>query len=433
MSAAVELSQVQRLILFGPRLPKVRHFFLTVVNATQARSFMRRLEHDVAFADSAAQDASIAVALTYNGLQALRVAEDYLDAFRRLAPEFIQGAATRAAEFLGDTGRNEAPGWEPAYRSPDTHMLLTIHAQTEAALSECVASLRADSGAAGFRGWDAPQHGARLDHTGGNILREHFGFRDGISQPVIRGLHDKAAINPESVHAEAGEFLLGYVDEDGANRWSSSDVATDVQAFVRNGSFIALRKMQQHVDTFGGLSQLEQAKMCGRWHDGAVVQPGERTPPVSIPAQPNQFDFRDDPAGHGCPFSAHIRRINPRGDRVIPPRKRLLMRRGIPYGSKGEADVGLLGVFICASLARQFEFLLAEWVAEPPMAPGTRTPDPVIGPRFATHPDFTYPMPTTANPAHVETVRLRDYVTTRGTLYGFYPSRKALGMIGALA
>ena len=41
--------------------------------------------------------------------------------------------------------------------------------------------------------------------------REHFGFRDGISQPVIKGSNVNSAGNNNDINP--GEFVLGYKNE----------------------------------------------------------------------------------------------------------------------------------------------------------------------------------------------------------------------------
>ncbi len=50
----------------------------------------------------------------------------------------------------------------------------------------------------------------------GFVFREHFGFRDGISQPVIRGTHRLVQVAPpERDIVEPGEFILGYRNNQG--------------------------------------------------------------------------------------------------------------------------------------------------------------------------------------------------------------------------
>jgi deferrochelatase/peroxidase EfeB len=140
-----------------------------------------------------------------------------------------------------------------------------------------------------------------------------------------------------------------------------------------------------------------------------LVRVGDTEEPKA-PAQAalNDFDYRSDPRGTGCPFGSHIRRLSPRSDPAVPPRKRLLIRRGVPYSETIELDEqtqikeeGMLGLFICASLERQFEFLLHDWVRKAPMQSAQEGPDPLLS----------------------------SFVTTRGTLYALYPSLATLRTI----
>ena len=61
------------------------------------------------------------------------------------------------------------------------------------------------------------------------------------------------------------------------------------------------------------------------------MKPGEKKAPRDETPrdQLDSFDFSDDPDGQGCPFGSHIRRMNPRAERVAPFRERPLMRRGM--------------------------------------------------------------------------------------------------------
>jgi hypothetical protein len=105
----------------------------------------------------------------------------------------------------------------------------------------------------------------------------------------------------------------------------------------------------------------------------------------------------------------------------------------MPYGPTLEqaADKprGLLGLFFCASLEDQFERLLVEWGNANPMGPDNRgnARDPLASSHQNPRACFDMPVPG-------EALRQLDgfnrYVTTRGTLYAFFPS---LGTIGRIA
>jgi len=130
--------------------------------------------------------------------------------------------------------------------------------------------------------------------------REHFGFRDGLSQPHVR--HDNPAAEvsgvmkagPDANAVNAGEFLLGYLDEFGC-RQPSPLVPADTDKtrillrgedgfadFGRNGSYLVVRQLEQKVfefwdymrsqrDTCGRDARFLAAKVVGRWPSGAPL------------------------------------------------------------------------------------------------------------------------------------------------------------------
>jgi Dyp-type peroxidase family len=424
--AEPELDEVQRLIVHGYRFGHVHHLLLHIESAAYARAFLASMATQVSTAARRPAQDAVSCAITLPGLRALEAPADCIDAFERLAPAYFEGAALRASRHLGDTGRNESPRWETQFVRDRTHVILSVYAGNNDELDQCVRHLRNTFGATGLSGWDMPLVG-RVRRQQGESQYEAFGFRDGISQPTIRGVdkHNESR-NPPRMNVAAGEFLLGHANEEGENLWADRDLPALVRKFVTNGCFVALRKMHQDVAAFERSGDaLTRAKMCGRWPNGAVVTPGAVTAPKADPDHLNDFTFEKDADGAGCPFGAHIRRMNPRTDPVTirPP---VLVRRGVPYGEEDGADQGLIGLFLCASLERRFEFLLRDWGKVPPMNPhrDTLAGDPMIG-----SPVTGYRITPGAPPAAIP--GLGSFVTTKGTIYGFYPSVSALAMIGS--
>ncbi|MET0179575.1 MAG: hypothetical protein ABW194_03710 [Novosphingobium sp.] len=238
------------------------------------------------------------------------------------------------------------------------------------------------------------------DHT--DPTKEHFGFRDGISQPVIRGTNKAAAPVPPRDLVEPGEFLLGYRNLQGfvsppigigaehdprsllpvataaeTNRYplfGNRGATPDLRDFGRNGSFLVVRQLDQDVagfdahledratalrDDYRRLPELAggaitkdwlAAKMIGRWPNGSPLV-GNATAAGNLDRDgepPNDFAYGiDDPQGLACPLGAHIRRTNPRdglepGDadeQRITNRHRLL-RRGRSYRYAPPGDDG---------------------------------------------------------------------------------------------
>ena len=218
--------------------------------------------------------------------------------------------------------------------------------------------------------------------------QEHFGFRDGISQPAIQGAPDvtaEATIPP-------GEFILGYPNLDGMT-------AVNGPAWARDGSYLVLWRLRQDVAAFRaalaaqaprvGLSPDQlAAKVVGRWASGALpsrpIQARDPGWDAAGPISPHAAELRADPRGERLPLWAHIRKAHPL-DHPDASRHRLL-RRGIPYGDPlppGAADDGqdrgLLFLAYQASIARQFEHVQRQWLdnAQFPV-PGTGA-DALVG------------------------------------------------------
>jgi deferrochelatase/peroxidase EfeB len=423
MSAVIASTEVQRIVLRGYGFNCANHLLLTVKSPAAARAFMGSLP--VNDSETEPGRSGLAVALTFSGLQALGLPAPYLSAFRKLARAFCEGAAARAAERLGDTGRNESTFWDPPFRDSGGDVLLSVYADTQEQIDERIRQLRSGpSQDGGLSGWQSCISGEHIGPK--NARTEYFGFRDDISQPTLKGLTSTPRNLPR-MQVEPGEILLGYANEDQRNRWGKPEIPEAVRDFVKNGSFVAVRKMQQHVELFREVTTaLDRAKICGRWPNGAVVEPGQAMQPAKPPDELNLFDFSDDPHGYGCPHGSHIRRLNPRTDQVVPSRKIVLMRRGMPY-RVGE-EKGLLGMFVCSSLEGQFEFLQKQWVGDPPLNPHGDRFDPLIGDAQDSRSSFHIPAPEGGRTL----TGLAPFVTVKGTLYGFYPSITALRMIGRM-
>ena len=451
----VRLAEVQRLAYSGYGSDHALHLLLRVEDAAPARAVLRGWLGRVTFADEGQRLQGLNIGFTYRGLEALQLADELLRALSARAPAFAEGAPLRATRHLGDAADSAPARWLPAFKIDRAHVLVSLHDNSQAALTAAKARLRGHPLAEqAFSGWDddiAADHFPNPPSDGSRKIRfVHFGLRDNVTRPTI----DAARSEGAQLHP-AGELLLGHANKIGFDRWSDDTLAADAQDFFRDGSFAALRKIEQFERALDDCLQAQadrlqrdsprtqaltpaylKAKMTGRWDDGALIAPGRTRPaaddgPVPLPAA--NFAFAPaDAQGLGCPFGAHIRRTNPRDDRLMPPRLRPLFRRGMPYGSpyRGQADEerGLVGLFFCASLEDQFEHLLSEWVEKNPMGPPNRgtAKDPLIGHLDEPDAGFHIPQPG-AGPLVLRFDR--PFVRTRGTLYALFPSRAGLERI----
>lgn len=111
----------------------------------------------------------------------------------------------------------------------------------------------------------------------------------------------------------------------------------------------------------------------GRFQDGTPVVI-DQTSSGKVP-QDNNFNYQDDPQGFKCPFHAHTRKVNPRGDTLVvvsipleEEKMHRIARRAINYGTlpseEPENNAGLLFMSFQASLINQFNFMQKAWAKE---------------------------------------------------------------------
>lgn len=381
-----------------------------------------------------------AIGLTWTGLCALAPS---LGLERDLAEHwaFRVGPAERARD-LGDVDRNAPSEWyfgAPSHARVDA--VVTLAADEKADLRErrdAISELGRRHGA--FTVFE--QEGAKL--SGGS---EHFGFRDGISQPEVEGFHRPS---PENQHerdgypgtwlVKPGEFVLGWPAEDG-------DPA-DVPPWLHNASFQVLRRLDQ--DVAGWRAQAERAsadpKKQELWAAGLVgrLPSGE---PLAAPGGGicNAFDYADDPDGKRTARNAHIRKVFPRNDARFPagpsgvrePQRRRLIRRGIPFGAPFDAERpggkrGLVFNAFMASIERQFEYVQRNWANKPDFPEDGDGPDWVIGGKDPVaevaggyHPSRL----ASSTGGGGEPPRLPRFVQTRGALYALALSKRTLAWL----
>ena len=209
----------------------------------------------------------------------------------------------------------------------------------------------------------------------------------------------------------------------------------------RNGSFLAYRRMDEHVGAFrdflraNGKTPEEQeliaAKLMGRWRSGAplVLAPQQDDPQLAAdPQRNNNFDYGTmDPHGYAVPLGAHIRRMNPR-DTAVNMNRRRIIRRGGTYGPplpEGAAEDGVergIAAFVgCASLIRQFEFAQNVWANDPRFHELGNERDPIIGTQ-----DGSFDMTIPKRPIRKKITGLPAFTTVTGGAYFFLPGIRAL-------
>jgi Dyp-type peroxidase family len=383
------------------------------------------------------------VALSWQGLSAIGTPEASLSSFPQ---EFQQGMAARA-DRLGDVGDSAPAQWDAPF-DKSVHVLVVVSAMTSAdrdAASTTLLSDFRDNGLTASATIDAkllPGPDGRL------VPVEHFGYRDGITQPAIEGSGEAVLPGAGIPDAngwralKAGEFVLGRPDETGA----VPDLPTPT-SLSGNGSFVVLRKLHQHVFAFRDFLRrsasneadvaLLAAKLMGRWRSGApLALAAQQDDPVLAgdPQRNNQFTYLDDLRGTNCPLGAHVRRLNPRSGLTGPNgtsvHRHRLLRQGLPYGSRLPADAsaddgaerGAIMLLVNADIARQFEFVQKVWINDGDFAGLGNEKDPMIGGNDGSG---SFTIPRTGAPRR-RLAGLPAFVSTRGGEYFFLPGIAAL-------
>ena len=471
---ALELADMQGLVAraYG-HLPFARYILGRIGDPAAARSWLAGIAADVCTADHPEDDGpSLNIAFSWDGLRRLGLAGDTLASFPR---PFQEGMVTpHRSRILGDDGASDPARWR--FGAPSTNgdgtgtavdVVLMIFALSKEALeAECAARREAYGPTQALHEIAEPIDGVLLLDG-----REHFGFADGLSQPIVTGWPNRhGSVRPPAPAASSrfaevapGEVLLGYRDNFGkpavgptvadtvtARQLPSPAWARGRRDLGRNGSFLVFRQLSQDVAGFrqyietaanaacarGEVVEPDQvaAKMIGRWKSGAALVSSPDADPGS--ADTNDFGYHDDdPDGLRCPLGAHVRRANPRDGAHDDPdvtlrstRNHRILRRGRPYGPplpEGEEDDKERGlVFMCLNtdIERQFEFVQHTWLNNPVFSGLDGEVDPAVGPQPGGGGRFTVPQ----HPVRHRMEGLPRFVTTRGGAYLFLPSVRAL-------
>jgi Dyp-type peroxidase family len=298
---------------------------------------------------------------------------------------------------------------------------------------------------------------------------EHFGYRDGISQPGIRGLtrrSNRTTSPDQGLPGQdliwPGEFVFGYPGQDANDAVKQGPSPHMAAPWLRNGSYMVFRRLEQKVPEFrkfvaghaarlGMEPDLLGARVFGRWKSGA---PLELAPLYDNPAlgrdanRNNDFDYGGDPFQRKCPYAAHIRKVYPRDDAPggeAEAQTHRILRAGITFGPEvapNEATTrhsrGLMFVCYQTSIGRQFEFIQRRYANDPDFVNGKRRPvsgapvtpgfDPIIGQAAGSGArEMDEPFPNYPGGSRRTTLELPDeFVVLTAAAYFFMPSISAL-------
>lgn len=470
----LELEDIQGLLIRGHSTHRhAAYLMLNVSTAQGARNWLAEILPLVAHGGHKSNEIRVQVAFTWEGMAMLGVSETEFPGFRS---EFIQGiTAEHRSRFLGDREDSDPEHWHwGGPNNPTVHIVLMLFASSTGQMEEALAQFRTQ-----FEGFGLTEN---IALTGGlnPKSKEHFGFRDGISQPTIPGLSRR---NDPTNSVAAGEFILGYLNAYGqAPDTPEAKPQSDPQNHLpilgngmkdlgRNGSYMIFRQLRQDVSAFWQFilqavkrenpdAGPEEAimlatKMVGRWPGGAplAVSPDEDHPDMAIH---NAFGYHEnDIDGFRCPIGSHVRRSNPRdtlqGGKPLSALKisnrHRILRRGRSYGPPLSPDCephslmtspddgmdrGLQFICFNTNISRQFEFVQHQWNDNTKFEGLYNDPDPILGIKDSRNKSETHDFTIQACPVRKKVTGLRRFVHVQGGAYFFMPGIKALRYLSQL-
>ncbi|KAI0086064.1 peroxidase [Irpex rosettiformis] len=436
-STLLSIDNIQGDILVGMKKQKERFVFFHVNNAAEFKSVLKAYTPtNITSASTLVSPASdqplafVNIAFSHTGLSTLDINDNLGDS------NFVSGQFAGASRLGDDTAT-----WEPTFKGTDIHGVFLIGTDKDEYLETYTGDLKTLFGSS----WSVSLTLDAAARPGAEAGHEHFGFLDGISNPAVVGFNNPL---PGQTSVPPGIILTGNTGD-----------RTNRPAWAKDGSFMVFRKLKQLVPEFnkwtldnaiqnraGNLTIQEgaeflSARMIGRWKSGAPIDVAPEADDPALGADPNRnnnFDYAHPGSSlasdqTNCPFSAHLRKVNPRADQGNTNTVNHAIRAGTPYGpevsddeansNSTQTDRGLAFVMYQSNIANGFRFQQVNWANTADFPAGKNvTPgiEPIIGqgsPRVASGLD---PLDST------KTYTLPNFVVSNGGEYFFVPSISAI-------
>lgn len=465
----LELKDIQGYIIRGySHMMFSRYVFLKIEDAQKAKEFIASQINSLTTAEyiddkSKLSDTSLNIAFTAIGLKAIGLHEENVKTF---STEFREGMDTpHRQRILGDTDSSAPENWRwgAIYQQP-VHISLMVFGKNKDICLQYYQTLKLQYETHGLK---------EVIYIDGQTLpfnKEHFGFRDGISQPAIKG-SGRYGLPDNTINT--GEFILGYKNEydvfpdtpllnkeqGNMNLLQSDAGGSGMKDLGKNGSYLVMRQLEENVELFwnfmnektknadGSINEKESiklaSKMVGRWPSGAPLTKFPDADP-GVMTDDNDFGYaKYDKDGTKCPFGSHLRRCNPRDNfednhaklSLKLTKKHRIIRRarlygephlGSPTNTKPEGEVGLLFNCFNADISRQFELIQFTWAASSKIKQLYNDPDPLIG--VKENPIDNQPQNFTIQscPVNKTIEGLPSFITTKGGGYFFFPAISAV-------
>jgi Dyp-type peroxidase family len=463
---------MQGLLVYGYAQLKAAYFiFFEITDLPAFKKWMTATTFHTS--EKSPERSSLNIAFTSKGMVKLADNRYAITKEAGFDHSFVEGMDTDYRNrILGDFDHNDPKNWKWGNRNDHTDGMM-MYAGDEHILEEVYAKEEVNL-----------KHILKEKFKSKSIKlaadKEHFGFTDGIGQPVLKGLERNSS---EDNFINPGEVILGHL-----NAYDKEPLSPMIGNFDlgRNGSYMVIRDMQQDVKKFwqtiisyGDDPVKTASKMIGRWPNGiplvlaateaeaiALKKKKENLSPGKQTAFLNDFQYyEEDRDGLKCPIGAHIRRGNPKDSKNENPEhpnevsnKHRILRRGKSYGNPLAASMEIKDIiaafnkpdveerglhFICfnSDIKRQFEFIQQTWMNNTKFVGLYDEVDPIIGVEgklqkktkkededvlkmLPTH--FTAP----ACPVRHKYKNLPPFVKIRAGGYFFFPSISAIQFLG---
>ena len=283
------------------------------------------------------------------GLKKLSIEVDLTDADNVIFTDGMAADASALGDKLNDQGLPK--GWDFGYDEQTTpDILLILGGDSIESLKKTVAYLCEDIG----QGHEHNGIELIFQEIGSRLPgdAEHFGFRDGISQPGIRGKYNlgdeqplitRRYVDPEDPLSEfqsrpgqalvyPGQYVFGYASQALGDPRRPGPIKQSPHHWMKNGSFLVLRKLAQDVPLFRAecarfaqelklsgsvnenfTSEKMQAMLVGRWPKGTplIVSPDQEDETIAADLERiNYFSF-------GSRAQQDTKVVTPDGKRTI--------------------------------------------------------------------------------------------------------------------
>jgi Dyp-type peroxidase family len=450
-------------------LPETFYIMLRIHDARRAKEWLGTIVDQITPASVKPDDHALHIAFTFSGIKKLVPIDRLTEPFSR---EFTEGICKpERSRILGDIEDNKPENWL-WNGTPETEVdiLLMIFAANGDGLNREYQKQKVRYATFGLQEMTREPL-STTQQTGG---KEHFGFQDGMAQPLINGFgeeNEKVDSNDPN-NVQPGEFIFGFPNEYGKMPFSpkiqsSSGSPRDIGA---NGSYLVFRQIEQDVKGFWEfMYKTAQAdpdfknkgpvyiasKMMGRWLNGNPLHlvDDPKAPPLPKD-EVNNFLFKEiDPHGFGCPIGSHIRKSNPRdgidsdpATSIAVSKRHRILRRGRPYGeplaesmdpddmlhSQKDGKRGLYFICFNTNLSRQFEFIQHTWNNNPKFDGLYNDIDPVIGYPFLDG-DYSAGGEFTIQgcPVRKKIKGIPQFVSVKGGGYFFMPAISILRLMSS--